>query len=366
MKQIWKIIVLTVFMCIAVFPLTACDNDKNDNDKNDKKSPELKLSTSDALMVVGESFTMDYTASDCNGGDCEVGFVSDNECVTVDGNGLITAKFAGNAIVTVTVKDTDKSAECNITVADIIVDADANDNKTRSSEKPIMNIGGTYGETLFKTATEALSKAKNGNVILITGGEYDESISITKAVTVKGVDSPKLKGAEIGEGVSSTLDGLTFIQNEYPNGTSARVYVKSDASLIMKNCILSSRTTDQLEGGYGVFVEKQSGKVEIVKCTLSNFRYGIYICPTDGEVAVTENKLSNMDVGIGLDIRQENSDTNYPTMGMIDMNEYNEVKSKTQFLHHGDRFDGDFDFKDNELENSATDEGTTGGTGLTE
>ncbi len=365
MKHIWKTIVLTMIMCIVVFTFTAC-NDKNDNDENDKNSPELTLSTSEAVMVVGESFTLEYTATNCNGAECEVGFVSDNECVTVDGNGLITAKSAGNAKIMVTVRDTDKSAECNITVADIIVDAEANENKTRASEKPIMNIGGTYGKTLFKTVTEALSNAKNGNVILISGGEYDESLSITIGVTIKGLNAPKLKGAEIGEGINATLEGLTFTQNKYPNGTSARVYVKSEASLVMKDCILSSNTTDQLEGGYGVFVEKQSGKVEIIKCTLSNFRYGIYICPTDGEIAVSENKLSNMDVGIGLDIRQENSDTNYPTMGMIDMNEYNEVKSKTQFLHHGDRFDGDFDFKDNELENAATDEGNTGGSGLTE
>lgn len=363
-KHIWRLIVFTVIMCM--FSLVACKEDKNDNGENDKKSPELILSINEAIMVTGESFTLEYTASNCNGNDCDVTFVSDNECVTVDDNGVITAQSSGNAIITVTVKDTDKNAECSITVGDIIVDADANEVRTRASETPIMNIGGKYGETLFKTVGEAMLKAKEGSVILITDGEYDELLSISKGVTVKGLNGPKLNGAEIGEGINATIEGLTFTQNEYPDGTSARVYVKSEATLIMKNCILSSNTTEQLGGGYGVFVEKQSGKIEIVDCTLSNFRYGIYICPTDGDIMVTDNKLSNMDVGIGLDIRQENSDANYPTMGMIDMNEYNEVKTKTQFLHHGDRFDGDFDFKDNELENAATDEGNTGGSGLTE
>lgn len=365
-KHILKFFLLLVVMCIIAVPLVACDDSGSNDNENDKTTPELALSINEALMVTGESFTLEYTASGGDGEKCEVGFVSDNECVAVDENGAITAKSAGSAKITVTLKDLDKSEECIITVADIIVDPKANEAKARSNDKPIMNIGGKYGETLFKTAKDALLKAKDGNVILIVSGDYNETITITKSVTIKGMNSPKFMGAEVVEGVNATIEGLTFTQNEYPDGTSARVYVKSEATLKMKNCILSSNTTEQLEGGYGVFVEKQSGKVEISDCTLSNFRYGIYVCPTDGEVNIDRNKLSNMDVGVGLDIRQENSDSNYPTIGMIDKNEYNEVKTKTQFLHHGDRFDGDFDFKDNELENAATDEGNTGGSGLTE
>lgn len=365
-KHILKIALLLVVMCISAIPLVACNDNISNDDENDKTTPELSLSINEALMVTGESFTLEYTASGCDGKECEVGFVSDNECVAVDENGSITAESAGIAKITVTLKDSDKSEECLITVADIIVDSKANETNVRTSETPIMNIGGKYGETLFKTAKDALLKAQDGNVILIVSGKYNEKITITKSVTIKGKDSPKLMGVEVIEGVNATIEGLTFTQNEYPNGTSARVYIKSEATLIMKKCILSSNTTEQLEGGYGVFVEKQSGKIEIIDCTLSNFRYGIYICPTDGEVNISKNKLSNMDVGVGLDIRQENSDSNYPTMGMIDKNEYNEVKTKTQFLHHGDRFDGAFDFKDNELENAATDEGNTGGSGLTE
>lgn len=382
------VIIAVMLIVLTTCMFTACKKDETPSGDNAKEA-KLELTLKEATMIVGESFKLPYKIT--NGDEKsmpEVTFVSEGDAVDVDKSGMITAKKTGDSKITATIKDSDQKAECKITVCNIIVDKnaqDATEPKTTASENSgsqsendsqsgenqdgenvKLNYGGQLGTTLFKTVAEGLAASKDGDVVIIKEGDYGETVSIAKSVTIKGVKTPKLKGAEIEGNKQVTLEGITFNNTEYPTGSLGMIYVKEGASVSIKNCILNITTTEELSGGYGIFVEKQANKVEISNNTLSNFRYGIFVCATDKEVKITDNKLSNMEVGIGLDIRQENSTENYPTKGEIKKNTYNETKSKTQFLHYGDNYDGEFDFEDNELENAATDEGQTGGSGITE
>lgn len=400
-KNILKILILILVTVLSVSLLVGCKKHEEEGKKQEVTSNGITAEVTEAMMIKGESFTLGYEF-DPKEAKSEVEFSSDNDTVTVDKDGKITATKAGSCIVTVKEKKGDKYAQCKVVVGDLIVDSKAtapstpasangsvslskisNDivttatdggsgnnqgetGKDENKNEVVKNYGGVYGSTLFKTVQEAISHATEGNTILIKEGTYNEDVTISKSVNLMGVKNPKLRGIEISSNQTVELKGLTIVDNDYPVGTKARVMVKSGASLKMEDCILTTTSKEKLTGGYGVLVEKQAKKIEIENNTISNLRYGIYVCPTDGEVKIEKNDFSNLEVGVGIDIRQENSDMNYPTKGEINMNTYNEVEAHTQFLHYGDTYQGDFKFKDNEKDNAATDEGTTGGSGLTE
>ena len=228
-----------------------------------------------------------------------------------------------------------------------------NQNGQNTTRSLVINVGGKEGETLFKSMTQAVANAKNGDVILVKTGVYDESVSVNKTLTIKGLKDVKVKKIRIETSGDLTLENVTLTDESFPLGNDARVYVASQGKLTIKNCIIETTKEGEPTGGYAIFAEKQCKGLDIEKNVLSNFRYGIYVCPTDQQVKITQNKLSNMSVGIGLDVRQENSQLNYPTKGEISDNEYNEVQAKTQFLHYGEDYDGDFSFDDNENDTSS-------------
>lgn len=381
-KNFIKLLIVTAIVILIVSLFVGC---KKDEDKpSDESKSQITASVDEAVMVVGESFYLDYSikADDENKIDenVVVEYTVEGDSVKVDENGVVSGEKTGESAVSIKIKDTDQTARCKIYVCNLVIDANANKPKTAKqsmSSKFAMaidadssvtkkNYGGTLGETLFDNFKDGLAKAKQDDLIIVREGSYDEQVAISQSVTIRGMNTPKLKGVNIQKNVSVTLENLSFSDSTYPEGNDARVYVQSGASLVMSNCVLSTTSTEELSGGYAVFAENQVKSIDLTKNTISNFRYGVYVCPTDGTVKIGENKLSNMDVGIGLDVRQENSDENYPMKGEIKKNEYNEVKSKTQFLHHGDNYSGEFDYEDNELENASKDEGQTGGSGLTE
>lgn len=362
--------------------------------KNDEIIAEgMQLSYQEILLAVGDTLTLTYEFTPEDTTKKEVEFTVEGESISVT-EGTITAVKAGDSTLTVKQKEGDKYAACKITVADVIVKESDGANQqispvlslkminnipiyfmqtgdttnTDDSQESSINryIGGKLGVSLFNSIQEACARSKNDDVVLIIGGNYDENVKITKSIVLKGVDYPILRGIEVFNDLKVSIYGLNFTDSEYPSGTEARIYVKNNTEITIKDCLINTSSTKELSGGFAIFIDKQSKYVDVQNNTISNFRYGIYVSPTDGNVKVSNNDLSNMNVGVGLDIRQENSDNNYPTKGEILSNRYNEVVTKTQFLHYGDNYQGDFEFKDNELENAATDEGTSGGNGLTE
>lgn len=355
--------ILVVILSVMVF--TACHKDKPDDDKTDYevKSDGIEVTIKEGILTVGDSFNLEYSFVNPDTTDKSVELSSDNaECVTVDDKGKVTAVKCGEAIIKVKEKNTSHYAECKVIVGDIIVKGEQSTTEsTKASEgkKENVHIGGVIGETLFKSIKEGMDKSDDGKVIIITAMNYNEDVVISKSITLKGVKNPSVKSIKVNGGVKAEIDNLLITADKFPDGGTARITVLSGAEIKIENCVVTTTSNEEPTGGYGIYVEKGCA-VELKKNTLSNFRYGIFVNPTDKEVKIKENTLSNMVTGIGIDIRQENGELNYPTKGEIIENKYNEVESKTQFLHYGEKYDGDFDFKDYETEK----ESSGGGQGL--
>ena len=227
-------------------------------------------------------------------------------------------------------------------------------------------VGGSTDTTRFDSIQRAATAATAGDTIVVDRGTYAESVTIGKNLWLVGVDNPRLTGVTIATGATVGLRNLTVVLPDYPAAGEAAIHILTGCGAEIRNCVVSTTATGDLEGGYGILVEKQSKGVNVHDNSIGNFRYGIYVCPTDQTVEIKDNRLSNMQVGIGLDVRQENAETNYPTAGGISGNEYNEVVKHTQFLHYGETYEGDFSFDDNEEENATNGQSDTGGSGLLE
>ncbi len=225
-------------------------------------------------------------------------------------------------------------------------------------------VGGNKDTTLFHTVQSALTHAAAGSTIIVDSGNYNETLLCNKSVTLIGVRNPVVLSITVSQDVQLDIKNFTFANTTFPTQGTATLHVKSGAKAQIEDCIFSIDNDAQPDGGYGILVDKQSGGITVQKCTFTNYRYGIYVCPTDQTITIKDNKLSNMQYGIGLDIRQPNSQDNYPTKGTIADNEYNEVQQKTQFFHYGENYSGDFSFDDNEEENSSNGNSPSGGQGL--
>ena len=444
-----KLLYIATLLLIMIFAVVGCKATETTVNEEKTKATALSIDVKSAVMVTGENFVLGYEKTP-EGSEGEISFTSsDPQVASVSNEGKITALKAGKAKITVALSE-DMKADCEITVADVIVDANLernaqqgqnsensdngsgdeqgnsengegntsegeqsgsqSDNGSQSgsdesgigeesaeagsdedtgsdngnangnangaagnandesidgqnaanggqtngegngSNSLVINVGGKEGETLFATITQAIAKAKEGDVILIKSGAYGETVSVNKKLTLTGQGEVKIKKIRVERDAELTMENLIVTENAYPSGNDARVYVSSGSVLNMQNCVLESVSEDELEGGYAVFAEKQCNGLRIEKNTISNFRYGIYVSPTDKEVKITENTLSNMKVGIGFDIRQENSQLNYPAKGEIKDNQFNEVQNKAQFFHYGEEYEGEFSFDDAEDE----------------
>lgn len=135
----------------------------------------ITLSVSEAVLNIGETFTLTATIAPENAFVKSVTWSSSNEAVAiVDENGVVTAVAAGDAIITATANDgSGVSATCNVTVAEEQSGDDV-----------------TYDNTIYasdieaKTGTQVLLPICMDNVNEITALQFDlylpEGITVVK------------------------------------------------------------------------------------------------------------------------------------------------------------------------------------------
>ncbi len=137
---------------------------------------------------------------------------SNNSVVTVSNSGLITAISVGNAIITVTTVDGNKTATANISVTTSVISVTG---VTLSPTSLSLNIGGTSQLTATVLPANATNKlvswsSSNNSVVTVSNSGLITAISVGNAIiTVTTVDGNKTATANIS--VTTSVISVTGV-----------------------------------------------------------------------------------------------------------------------------------------------------------
>ncbi len=143
----------------------------------------VSLNATTATVEAGNTYQLTATVQPTNATNTNVTWSSDKtDIATVDEKGLVTAKAAGTANITVTTEDGSKTATCAVTVTAKEEETVAVTGVTISEREEV-----TVGNTLKLTATIAPNNATNKNVTWTSSAENVATISSDGTVTPVGV-----------------------------------------------------------------------------------------------------------------------------------------------------------------------------------
>ena len=111
----------------------------------------VTLSRATASLTVGDTLTLTATVSPADADDPSVTWSSSAPAVASVAGGVVTAKSAGRATITVTTKDGGFTAKCIVTVTDLVTDPVATITTVPASTKA--SLGGTVSYSVYISGT---------------------------------------------------------------------------------------------------------------------------------------------------------------------------------------------------------------------
>ena len=111
----------------------------------------VSLSRASASLTVGDTLTLTATVSPADADDPSVTWSSSAPAVATVAGGVVTAKSAGRATITVTTKDGGFTAKCIVTVTDLVTDPVATITTVPASTKA--SLGGTVSYYVYISGT---------------------------------------------------------------------------------------------------------------------------------------------------------------------------------------------------------------------
>ena len=135
----------------------------------------ISLDKNELTINVGESYALSAAISPANANNKKITWTSDKpEIAEVDQNGNVTGKAEGNAVITVTTEDGNKTANCNVTVKFIHIES-------ISLDKNELELG--IGESYALSATISPANASNKKITWTSGNsgiaEVDQNGNVT-------------------------------------------------------------------------------------------------------------------------------------------------------------------------------------------
>ena len=189
-----------------------------------------------------------------------------------------------------------------------------------------------YGKTLYvgpegyKSISEAIRAAKDGDTVEVRGGEYNEEIVINKSIYLKGINNPVIK-IERGNIITVlkkdvTVEGFTFIHGRDVSGTqSTGIYIAKDADGVT---VKNNQLKDILFGIWAVsnrHVRIEGNLIDGRKELDINYR-GNCIYLTDAqEATVSGNRLNYCRDGMYVEVSHDGKIIN------------NEIRNSRYALH---------------------------------
>lgn len=178
---------------------------------NNKSIPFITLVTgvtlnkTSATITVGDTVSLTATVSPGSAANKAVTWASSNTSVATVSNGVVTAKSAGTAKITVTTKDGNKTATCTVTVKPAVINVTGITlNKTTST----MEIG----KTLTLTATVSPSNASNKNVTWKSDNTAVATV-VNGVVTAKSVGTANIT-VTTEDGKKTAVCAVTVYKND--------------------------------------------------------------------------------------------------------------------------------------------------------
>ncbi|TYB95821.1 MAG: hypothetical protein FXF54_04570 [Kosmotoga sp.] len=197
---------------------------------------------------------------------------------------------------------------------------------TENIERDTFEVGS--GEGMYPTIQEALKVAKNSDIILVHAGTYEENITLTKGVIIRGTErdsvilkSEKSEGTQlyIRNASGFSIENLTLINVERAlmvtrssgqvincklvGGKTAITYSSSKNDLLIKNSYISTLEDEEVEDlpgdrYYGIYAYGE-GRLFLNSSTVKNCGTGIMMT-NDLLFKVDSNKFDRNRVGVSL------------------------------------------------------------------
>ena len=166
----------------------------------------VELNESSMTMTVGDTQTLVATVTPSNATNKSVTWSSNNTSVaTVSSSGLVTAKSAGTATITVTTNDGGKKATCSVTVSAATVSVTG-----VSLDKTSMSM--TVGDTQTLTATITPSNATNKSVSWSSNNTSIATVSSYGVVTAKAAGTATIT-VTTNDGSKTAICSVTVSQS---------------------------------------------------------------------------------------------------------------------------------------------------------
>ena len=155
-RKISSIIISLICIFAIVFTFSACGNEKTPPEPEKVAVTSVTLSPTTLSLVEGEKSTLTATVAPEDATDKSVSWSSSAPAVATVSKGVVTAVAAGNATITVTSNDGNKTATCSVTVSPAHVSVSGVTlNKTEVS----LVVGGSETLTATVAPTNASDKA---------------------------------------------------------------------------------------------------------------------------------------------------------------------------------------------------------------
>ncbi len=174
----------------------------------------VSLDKTSLSMTVGDTQSLTATVTPSNATDKSVTWSSSNSSVaTVSTSGVVTAKAAGSATITVTTNDGGKTATCSVTVQAQVVAVTG-----VSLDKTSMTM--TEGDTQTLTATITPSNATNKTVTWSSSNTSVATVSSSGVVTAKSAGSATITVTTVDGGIKATCSVTVIAKTVAVTGVS--------------------------------------------------------------------------------------------------------------------------------------------------
>jgi len=243
--------------------LTILDSDSNSNTTNktivvDNAIPNAIINISSNIQIEGNSVSFNSSSSDSDGSITNYTWDFGDE--TTDYTASSTHTYSNSGIYSVNLTITDDDGGINYTTKTMIVaGALADDNYQQDDPQ----------NHSWDTVQEAINDVNDDDIIYVYNGNYSESLTINRSISLYGEDCKKVKIQSLGTVIdivneSVNMDGFTI------DGGTINIQINNVNNCSISNCDVNNSIN-------GIKITSGSDNNTISQCNITNSTYGVFV-----------------------------------------------------------------------------------------